>query len=240
LNVLILKNHLAGVIGDGFIARDLTIENTAGSVAQQAVAFRSLSDHSILENCEFKGNQDTLYPHSLRQFYKSCRIQGNVDFIFGNAAAIFHDCLLLVAPRQTAPEKGENNAVTAHGRTLPAQSTGFVFKNCTINGTEEYMSLYQKNPQVHKTYLGRPWKQYSRTVFVNCTLAELITPEGWLPWSGDFALDTLYYGELDNNGPGANASARVPWSSKIPAEHVNAYSVHNFIQGDEWIPTISH
>lgn len=225
-----------GVAGDGFMARDLTIQNTAGSLPQQAVAFRSSSDHSILDNCEFIGHQDTLYPHSLRQFYKSCRIQGNVDFIFGNAAAVFQDCLLLVSPRQNDPEKGENNAITAHGRNIPAQSTGFVFQNCIVNGTEEYMSYYHKNPKVHKTYLGRPWKQFSRTVFINCTLEELISPEGWLPWSGDFALETLYYGEFENNGPGARAFGRVPWGSKIPVQHVNTYFLQNFIQGDDWIP----
>ncbi|KAL1326832.1 hypothetical protein HN51_036950 [Arachis hypogaea] len=223
------------VLGDGFMAKDLTIQNTAGPDAHQAVAFRLDSDLSIIENCEFIGNQDTLYAHSLRQFYKSCRIIGNVDFIFGNSAAIFQDSQVLVAPRQVKPEKGENNAVTAHGRTDPAQSTGFVFQNCLINGTEEYMKLYHSNPKVHKNYLGRPWKEYSRTVFLNCFLEALITPQGWMPWTGDFALKTLYYGEFENKGPGSDLSQRVSWSSKVPSEHVFAYSVQNFIQGDEYI-----
>ncbi|XP_052196617.1 probable pectinesterase/pectinesterase inhibitor 51 [Diospyros lotus] len=228
-----------GVLGDGFMASGLTIQNTAGPDAHQAVAFRSDSDLSVIENCEFLGNQDTLYAHSLRQFYKSCRIEGNVDFIFGNSASIFQECTILVRPRQLKPEKGENNAVTAHGRTDPAQSTGFVFQNCLVNGTDDYMALYNKNPKVHKNFLGRPWKEYSRTVFVECNLEALITPQGWMPWSGDFALKTLYYGEYRNSGPGAASSGRVSWSSQIPADHVSMYSVQNFIQGDEWIPTSS-
>ncbi|KAG5245023.1 hypothetical protein OIU76_002773 [Salix suchowensis] len=228
-----------GVLGDGFMARGLTIQNTAGAPTQQAVAFRSDGDLSIIENCEFLGNQDTLYAHSLRQFYKSCRIEGNVDFIFGNSAAIFQDCQILIRPRQENPEKGEKNAVTAHGRTDPAQSTGFVFQNCLINGTEEYTALYRSNPSVHKNFLGRPWKEYSRTVFIHCNLEALVTPQGWLPWGGDFALKTLYYGEFENSGPGSNSSQREPWSSRIPAQHVDAYSVQNFIQGDEWIPKSS-
>ncbi|ESW09700.1 hypothetical protein PHAVU_009G148900 [Phaseolus vulgaris] len=223
-----------GVAGDGFMAKDLTIENTAGANAHQAVAFRSDSDLSVIENCEFIGNQDTLYAHSLRQFYKSCRILGNVDFIFGNSAAIFQDCEILVRPRQDRPEKGENNAVTAHGRTDPAQSTGFVFQNCLVNGTEEYMALYYSKPQVHKNYLGRPWKEYSRTVFIHTFFETLITPEGWMPWTGDFALNTLYYGEFENSGPGSNLTQRVPWSNQVPAEHVFSYSYQNFIQGDDW------
>ncbi|XP_019464126.1 PREDICTED: probable pectinesterase/pectinesterase inhibitor 51 isoform X3 [Lupinus angustifolius] len=223
------------VLGDGFMAKDLTIENTAGPDAHQAVAFRLDSDLSIIENCEFLGNQDTLYAHSLRQFYKSCHIEGNVDFIFGNSASVFQDCQILVRPRQVKPEKGENNAVTAHGRTDPAQATGFVFQNCLINGTEEYMALYHSKPTVHKNFLGRPWKMYSRTVFLQCQLEVLVTPQGWMPWDGDFALKTLYYGEFENSGPGSDLSQRVPWSSKIPAEHVLTYSAQNFIQGDDWI-----
>ncbi|GAV56837.1 Pectinesterase domain-containing protein/PMEI domain-containing protein [Cephalotus follicularis] len=237
LGVTTYNSATVGVLGDGFMASGLTIQNTAGPGANQAVAFRSDSDLSIIENCEFLGNQDTLYVHSLRQFYKSCRIQGNVDFIFGNSATIFRDCQILVAPRQVKPEKGENNAITAHGRTDPAQSTGFVFQNCLINGTEEYMKLYRSKPQVHNNFLGRPWKEYSRTVFTNCNLEALINPDGWMPWSGDFALKTLYYGEFQNSGPGSDVSKRVSWSSQIPAEHVDTYSVQNFIQGDQWIPT---
>ncbi|XP_057417054.1 probable pectinesterase/pectinesterase inhibitor 51 [Lotus japonicus] len=225
------------VLGDGFRAKDLTIQNTAGPDAHQAVAFRLDSDLSVIENCEFLGNQDTLYAHSLRQFYKSCRIEGNVDFIFGNSASIFQDCQILVRPRQLKPEKGENNAVTAHGRTDPAQATGFVFQNCLINGTEDYMALYHSNPKVHKNYLGRPWKEYSRTVFIHSLLEALVTPQGWMPWNGEFALKTLYYGEFENSGPGSDLSLRVSWSSKVPAEHVLTYSAENFIQGDDWIPS---
>lgn len=226
-----------GVNGDGFMARDLTIQNTAGPDAHQAVALRVDSDLAVIENCEFLGHQDTLYAHSLRQFYKSCRIAGTVDFIFGNSATVIQDSLILVQPRQLKTEKGENNAVTAQGRTDPAQSTGFVIQNCVINGTDEYMALYYKNPKVHKNYLGRPWKEYSRTVFIHCNLEALIKPEGWLPWNGDFALSTLYYGEFENTGPGAKVSGRVSWSNQIPAQHVTVYSLQNFIQGDDWIPS---
>ncbi|URE42364.1 pectinesterase [Musa troglodytarum] len=225
-----------GVSADGFMARDLTFANTAGPDKHQAVAFRSDSDLSVLESVEFLGHQDTLYAHSLRQFYKSCRISGTVDFIFGNSATVFRDCLIFVLPRQLNPEHGESNTVTAHGRTDPAQSTGFVFDHCNINGSDEYLALYRSKPAVHRTYLGRPWKEYSRTVFIECNLAEIVRPEGWAPWSGDFALQTLFYGEFGSSGPGANATARVPWSSQIPAEHLGVYSVENFIQGDQWIP----
>jgi len=233
---------ISGVKGDGFIARGITFQNTAGPsaglAAHQAVAFRSDSDFSLIENCEFLSNQDTLYAHSLRQVYRSCRIEGNVDFIFGNAAALFQDCTILVRPRQLNPTKGENNAITAQGRTDPAEPTGLVLIGCLINGTDEYMKLWQANPKVHKTYLGRPWKMYSRTVFIGCTMERLISPEGWMPFRGDFALSTLYYGEFGNKGPGSDLSKRVSWSSRIPQEHLNSYSAGNFIQADEWISSL--
>ncbi|CDY21601.1 BnaC09g46910D [Brassica napus] len=214
LGITTFDTATVGVLGDGFMARDITFQNTAGPDTHQAVAFRSDSDFSLLENCDFLGNQDTLYVHGL--------------------PSVFQDCEILIAPRQLQPEKGENNAVTAQGRIDPAQSTGFVFLNCSITGTDEYMKLYKANPKVHKSYLGRPWKDYSRTVFIGCNLGALINPDGWLPWSGDLSLKTLYYGESKNTGPGSDRSKRVSWSSEIPDEHVDKYSVANFIQAEEW------
>lgn len=224
-----------GILADGFMASGLTIQNKAGVGAHQAVAFRSDSDFSYIENCEFLGNQDTVYTHSLRQLYSNCIIQGNIDFIFGNAAAIFKNCTILICPRQENPDKGGASAITAHGRSDPAQTTGFAFVGCHIDGTPDYMELYKANPSIHRNYLGRPWKMYSRTVFINCTMGELIHPEGWMPWDGDFALSTVYYGEYGNSGRGANVSERVPWSRLIPAERISTFTVRNFLQGDEWI-----
>lgn len=228
-----------GVNADGFVARDIAFENTAGPEMHQAVALRVDSDLSAFERCAFLGHQDTLYAHALRQFYRNCRIEGNVDFIFGNAAAIFHNCSILVRPRQVPSNLSETNPIAAHGRLDPGQTTGFVFENCSIDGTEEYMAEFYGNPKMHKAYLGRPWKAYSRTIFMRSYMGPVIQPDGWLPWDGTFALDTLYYGEFENFGPGAgNVSARVPWSSEIPPGAVGMYSIQNFIEGDLWLPQI--
>ncbi|PAN27251.1 hypothetical protein PAHAL_5G069500 [Panicum hallii] len=226
-----------GVLADGFMARDLTISNTAGPDAHQAVAFRSTGDRTVLDGVELLGHQDTLYAHAMRHFYTRCRVAGTVDFVFGNSAAVLHATALLVLPRQLRPDKGEKDAVTAQGRTDPAQPTGIVLSGCAVNGSDEYMELYRRKPDAHRVYLGRPWKEYSRTVYLRCTLAEIVQPQGWMPWDGDFALDTLYYGEFGSAGPGAAAAGRrVAWSSQVPEDHVDAYSVANFIQGHEWIP----
>ncbi|XP_074265138.1 putative pectinesterase/pectinesterase inhibitor 51 [Silene latifolia] len=226
------------VLGDGFFATNITFQNTAGTAEElQSVAFHSSSEFSYIENCEFLGYHGTLYVHSSRQLYKSCRIEGNVDFIFGNGAAIFQDCTILVRPRMLNPETEETNVIAAHGRNDPAQTTGFVFLGCVISGTDDYLKLYNANPNLHTNYLGRPSEIYSRTVYINCTMEVLINPDGWAPKDGDFGLMTLYYGEFGNSGPGADTSKRVKWSSQIPEEHLSVYSVENFLQGNDWILT---
>ncbi|KAH1205139.1 putative pectinesterase/pectinesterase inhibitor 36 [Glycine max] len=62
------------------------------------------------------------------------------------------------------------------------------------------------------SYLGRPWKQYSRTLFLKTNLDGLIDPNGWGEWIKDFALSTLYYGEYMNTRSGASTQNRVTWS----------------------------
>ncbi|CAA0811049.1 Probable pectinesterase/pectinesterase inhibitor 51 [Striga hermonthica] len=221
------------VAGDGFMAKKITIRNTAGPIAHQAVAFRSDSDHSVLQECEFIGHQDTLYASTLRQYYNNCTIQGNVDFIFGNSAAVFEECTILVNPRQDNATKSQQNPVAAHGRTDPGQLTGFVFLRSLINGTAEYMDLFRHNPNTLSAYLARPWKEYSRVVFIECTLESLISSKGFMPWDNTtFALDTLYFAEYENQGPGRETKQRVPWSMEIPPKHVSYYEPKNFIQAD--------
>ncbi|CAH9071110.1 unnamed protein product [Cuscuta epithymum] len=228
-----------GVNGDGFMAKNLTIKNTAGIGAHQAVALRLDSDHSIIESCEFIGNQDTLYAHSLRQYYKDCHIQGNVDFIFGNSAAVFQDCTISVAPRQQHPEKADKNTVTAHAKLIAAQTTGFVFLNSIINGTEDFMQFYAKQPEQFEgsCFLGRPWKEYSRTVFIDCTLGDLISREGWEIWDANSTLSNLYYGEVGSKnaaGKTVDTTKRVPWSSQIDSKNVPSFYPQNFIQASKW------
>ncbi|KAJ3675523.1 hypothetical protein LUZ60_004565 [Juncus effusus] len=234
-NLTTIDTATFSAVGDGFRAFNLTFQNSAGFGAHQAVAFRSDSDKSVLHCVEFKGHQDTLYARSMRQLYHSCYITGTIDFIFGNAAAIFQNCTIEAVPRLENPQKGAKNVITAQGRINPNQATGFVFNNCTINGNKEYLEYYAKRPAVNRVYLGRPWKEYSRVIVIACNLGEVVRKEGWLAWRGDFALNTLFFGESDNWGPGGEMKWRVQWSSEVPKERENVYSVENFIQGHEWI-----
>jgi pectinesterase len=222
------------VNGKGFIAQDMTFENTAGPAKHQAVALRCDSDLSVFYRCAFEGYQDTLYAHSLRQFYRDCDVYGTVDFIFGDAAVVLQNCNLYAR----RPDPGQKNAFTAQGREDPNQNTGISIQGCKVAAAADLVPV-QAN---FSSYLGRPWKQYSRTVFMQSKIESLIHPRGWLEWNGTFALDTLYYAEYINRGPGADTSARVTW----PGYHVltsavdaSNFTVQTFVQGDLWLNSSS-
>ncbi|CAA7054182.1 unnamed protein product [Microthlaspi erraticum] len=217
------------VTSPNFVAVNITFRNTAGPEKHQAVALRSSADLSIFYSCSFEAYQDTLYTHSLRQFYRECDIYGTVDFIFGNAAVVLQNCNLY--PRQALPN--QFNAITAQGRTDPNQNTGTSIHNCTIRPADDLVS---SNYTV-KTYLGRPWKEYSRTVFMQSYMDGFLEPVGWREWNGDFALSTLYYAEYNNTGSGSNTTNRVVWPGYhlMNSTDANNFTVSNFLFGDEWM-----
>ncbi|KAJ9679011.1 hypothetical protein PVL29_021047 [Vitis rotundifolia] len=219
------------VTGEGFIARGITIRNTAGPQNHQAVALRSGSDLSVFYQCSFEGYQDTLYVHSQRQFYKECYIYGTVDFIFGNAAVVLQNCMIYAR----RPMDKQKNVVTAQGRTDPNQNTGISIHNSRVMAATDLKPVLSS----FKTYLGRPWKEYSRTVYLRTYLDTLVDSTGWLEWDGNFALNTLYYGEYKNFGPGSSTSGRVKWQGYrviTSATEASKFSVANFIAGQSWLP----
>ncbi|CAK9260272.1 unnamed protein product [Sphagnum jensenii] len=231
-NVTTYLSATVSSLAANVIIRDMTIRNTAGAKNFQAVALKVVGDQTAVWRCSLEGYQDTLYALSQRQFYKSCTIYGTVDFIFGNAAAVFQTCTLLAR----APIPGQQNTFTAQGRTIQAQNTGFSFQNCTIDAAPE-LKAAQSAGQFVASYLGRPWKLYSRTVYLQNSMSSVINPAGWLPWNGSFALSTLFYGEYKNTGPGAAAGQRVSWSTQITSSKVaTQYTVDNFISGALWLP----
>ncbi|KAK8490294.1 hypothetical protein V6N13_098031 [Hibiscus sabdariffa] len=224
------NSSTVAAVGDGFLARDITFQNTAGPSKHQAVALRVGSDLSAFYRCDILAYQDTLYVHSLRQFYSGCLIAGTVDFIFGNAAAVFQDCDI----HARRPDPNQRNMVTAQGRDDPNQNTGLVIQKCRIGATHDLEAVKAN----FSTYLGRPWKQYSRTVIMQSVISDVIHPAGWFPWNGDFALNTLTYREYQNTGPGANTTSRVTWTGYSLITNVSeaqSYTARNFIAGANWL-----
>ncbi|KAK1685739.1 hypothetical protein QYE76_046587 [Lolium multiflorum] len=189
--------------GNGFICKSMAFVNTAGPDGHQAVAMHAQGDFSVFFNCRFEGYQDTLYVHANRQFFRNCEVLGTIDFIFGNSAALFQNCLMTVRK----PMDNQGNMVTAHGRTDKNMPTGLVLQGCKIVPEQALFPVRLTIP----SYLGRPWKEYARTVVMESTIGDLIKPEGWSEWMGDLGLSTLYYAEYANTGPGAGTSKRVTW-----------------------------
>ncbi|KAI3933227.1 hypothetical protein MKW92_042279 [Papaver armeniacum] len=224
------KTASFAVIGRDFHCMSMGFRNTAGPEGHQAVALRVQSDRSAFYNCRMDGYQDTLYVQTYRQFYRNCIISGTIDFIFGDSATIIQNSMIIVRK----PMDNQLNTITAHGRSKAAETTGLVLQNCQIVPERQLFPVRFKI----NSYLGRPWKEYSRTVFMECAIGDLIHPDGWYPWAGDFALNTLDYGEYANTGPGANTARRVRWKGyhAITDRKVAArYTAQPFIRGQMWL-----
>ncbi|XP_068304017.1 pectinesterase-like [Pyrus communis] len=217
-------------VGEKFLARDITFQNTAGPSKHQAVALRVGSDLSAFYRCDILAYQDSLYVHSNRQFFEGCLVAGTVDFIFGNAAVVLQNCDI----HARKPNSGQKNMITAQGRSDPNQNTGIVIQKSRIGATSDL----QASKGSFKTFLGRPWKEYSRTVIMQSSITDIIDPIGWHEWSGTFALNTLFYGEYANTGAGAGTSKRVTWKGfKVitSATEAQAYTPGRFIAGGSWL-----
>ena len=212
------------VIADDFYAENLTVENSAGPVGQ-ALALFVKGDRCVFRNCRLLGNQDTLYTDGLnsRQYFDGCYIEGTTDFIFGPATALFNNC--------TVHSKRDSYITAAS--TPEGKPFGYVFMNCKITAA----------PEAKKVYLGRPWRDYARTVFIGCELGAHIVPEGWSNWSGTGRDKTAYYAEYNNRGAGADISRRVPWSHQLTKKEAKKYTIKNILSPvlpmekpvEEWI-----
>ncbi|CAN1267153.1 Probable pectinesterase/pectinesterase inhibitor 59 [Linum perenne] len=221
----------AGIDGARFVARGITFRNTAGPEGWQAVAVRSSSDLAIFYQCSFEAYQDTLFIHSQRQFFRDCHVSGTVDFIFGNAAAVFQNCLIFVRK----PMNNQSNYITAQGRLNPFERTGISIHNSKILPAPELKPVLRK----FQTYLGRPWMKFSRTVVMKSYLDGMIAPAGWSRWNNrSFALSTLYYGEYENYGPGASTGSRVRWKGfRVirDSETANRFTVGGLYVDRSWL-----
>ncbi|XP_030514073.2 pectinesterase [Rhodamnia argentea] len=224
------KSATVAVNGDGFIAQDIWFQNTAGPQKHQAVALRVSADKSVINRCRIDAFQDTLYTHTNRQFYRDCYITGTVDFIFGDAGVVFQNCKLVARK----PMSSQSNMVTAQGRTDPNQNTGISIQSCDVIASSDLEPVKGSI----KSYLGRPWKEYSRTVVMQSNIGDHIDPTGWSVWRGDYALKTLYYGEYMNKGLGAGTSKRVKWPGYrviTSTAEANKFTVAELIQGGTWL-----
>lgn len=191
------------------ILKNLTIENSSGEV-RQAIALSVTSNHVSLVNCKLLGNQDTLYASGTgKQYYKDCYVEGTTDFIFGSATAFFDNCQI---------HSKSDSFITA-ASTPQNVEFGFVFNNCKLTA----------NDSISKVYLGRPWRIYAKTVFLNCDLGKFILPEAWNNWSKPDAEKESFYAEYQNTGEGSNVQSRIKWSHQLSKKEAKKYTVKNIL-----------
>lgn len=206
--------------GNDCTLENLTVENTAGRVGQ-AVALHIKSDRVVVKNCNLLGNQDTLYlsEGNTRIYFENCFINGTTDFIFGAATAYFYQCTI---------ESLSNSYITA-ASTPQGQAYGFVFTACKLTA---------KDSAVDKVFLGRPWRPYAQTVFINTNIGSHITPAGWNEWIDTRFPDkdkTAYYAELGSKGASAQfVPQRVAWSHQLKKTDIKKYDRDLVLNG--WNP----
>jgi pectinesterase len=196
------------------VLENLTIENTAGMVGQ-AVALHVESDRVVVKNCRLLGNQDTLFAEgeNSRQHYINCYIEGTTDFIFGGATALFTNCII----------KSKANSFIAAASTPEGVSYGYVFINCKLIA----------DTSVHKVFLGRPWRSFAKTVYINCDMGNHIIPQGWDNWKSTEKERTVFYAEYGCRGEGADRSKRVTWSKVLTESEAQLYKTENIFVGQQ-------
>ncbi len=229
-----------------FTARNITFENSSGKGVEvgQALALYADGDRLLFDHCRLLGGQDTLFTAPLppkeiepngfigpkqhsprisgRHYYKDCYIEGDIDFIFGGAAAYFERCELY------SKDTGmEINSYATAASTPKDQKYGYVMDSCRFTG----------NCPPHSAYLGRPWREYAKTVLINCYIGPHICPEGWHDWGKEYAHATIFYGEYNSYGPGADMAARPDWIRRISQRELPLYTRSAVLSGtDHWDP----
>ncbi|WMV50971.1 hypothetical protein MTR67_044356 [Solanum verrucosum] len=217
-----------GIFGSGFTAQDITFRNDARPGKYQAVALRVEADLASFYRCRFDGYQDTLYIKMNNQFYRDCEIYGMIDFICGDAKALFQNCLI----KAHIPLVMQYNTIIAQKREFEKDATGIVLQNCTIKASRDLEKMDNIT-----TYLGQPWGIFSRTVIMESYIDHFISPRGWIePGNTSIVRHRPYYLEYNNRGPCAVAQKRVKWASLTMDPNIaSTFTVRNFINGDKWI-----
>lgn len=225
----IVLSSITAVDGFNFIAKDLTIENSAGPEKHQAVAVRVSGDKAIFHNVRMDSYQDTLYAHTHRHFYRDCTISGTIDFIFGDALAIFQNCNLIVRK----PLANQACMYTAQGRKESHSIGATIIQGSKFTAEPDFLAT---KPAI-QAYLARPWKIYSRTIIMQSEIGGFISPDGYAPWNATQETESLYYGEYQNRGLGANLERRVKWKGirHITPQIAESFTLGSLFREDEWI-----
>lgn len=211
------RTYTLKIEGNDITLKNITIENNSARLGQ-AVALHTEGDRIKVIHCRIIGHQDTIYTGmaGTRLFFRDCYICGTTDFIFGPSIAWFEGCTI---------ESLVNSYITA-ASTPKDQPFGYIFNNCRLTAKEG----------VNQVYLGRPWRDYGYTLFMNCDLGKHIRPEGWHHWEKQRE-QTARYLEYNNHGEGASTKERVVWSRQLTKKEAVVITPETvFSISDRWNP----
>ncbi|MBP6430392.1 MAG: pectin esterase [Ferruginibacter sp.] len=203
--------------GNDCSIENITIKNTAGRLGQ-AVALHVEGDRFVAKKCRLVGNQDTYYAatENSRQYLTNCFIEGTTDFIFGEAVLVMQSCTI----------KSLTNSFITAAATRPSQKFGFIFFNCKLIA----------DTAAKKVYLGRPWRPYAKTVFINTEMGNHIVKQGWDNWRNSDNEKTTFYAEYNSTGEGTSKKERVSWAKQLTLREANKFTLKNIFNG--WMPAL--
>ncbi|MGW7048058.1 pectinesterase family protein [Streptomyces avermitilis] len=194
------------VQADGFTARSITFANDflradhPEITGTQAVAIKVQGDRSAFLGCRFLGHQDTLYADSIalgtfaRQYYRDCYVEGDVDFVFGRATAVYERCHFRTLNRTDLA--GAPYGFVFAPSTAAADPRGYLVTRGRV--TSGAPDAYYK--------LARPWVPSSDT-----TARPMLTVR-----------DTHLAAGIDAVAPYTNMSDSYPWQRQRFAEYRNS------------------
>ncbi|MBR6182522.1 MAG: pectin esterase [Prevotella sp.] len=212
------RTYTMKIEGNGIVLKNITIENNSARLGQ-AVALHTEGDRLQFIGCRFLGHQDTVYTGKAgtRLYFLNCYIEGTTDFIFGPSTAWFEGCTI----------KSKANSYVTAASTPKDVEYGYVFNRCRLIADEG----------VEKVYLGRPWRPYAHTLFMNCELGKHIVPAGWHNWGNADNEKTARYMEYNNSGDGADKGQRTFWSRQLTAKEAKAITLERvFSISSTWKP----
>ncbi|GJN32075.1 hypothetical protein PR202_gb20549 [Eleusine coracana subsp. coracana] len=211
------------VFATDFMARDIAFKNTYKGDGQTSPAVAALvAGDRASYRCAFISLQDTLCDLEGRHYYEGCYVVGTTDFIFGNGQTIFQSCRISTAAMPFPP-----GFITAQGRSGKDETTGFVFRDCTVDG-------------VAPTYLGRAWRAYARVIFYRTDMSNVVVREGWDAWNYKGSESTLTMAEAECTGQGANRTGRVPWSKTLTGDELAKFVSVSYVSADGWLNAQPH